>query len=160
MKRIQLRSIVVFVAFTVLALTAACIHKSQGKVTPKERAAVYNTSFAQINNTIEQGAEAAANSGVITAGQAAPIIAFTGRVAELHKQITLILGQATTTQANIDSIATLLDQIKAAGDQAIASGALGIKNPRSQQKFTDDLNALYSAADAILAALKQSKGGV
>jgi len=77
----------------------------------------------------------------------------------LIKQITAILGQSVVTQANIDSIAALLDKIKAEGDAAIASGALGIKNPRSQQSFVADLNSLYVLADTVLDAIKAVKAG-
>lgn len=144
----------------VLALaTVGCIHKASGPVTAKERAATYNAILAQTDNTIESGAEAASASGVITVAQAKPIIAFTAQVATLHKQVTTILGQATVTTADRASIAVLLDQIKTAGDQAIASGALGIKNPKSQETFKSDLDALYSAADAIVSALQQVQTG-
>lgn len=146
----------------VLAIALAssgCLHKTGGAVTPKERAATYNAVLAQTNDTIESGAEAAAASGVITAAQAKPIIQFASQVATLHKQITVILGQATVTTADLASIAVLLDQIKAAGDQAIASGALGIKNPKSQLTFKQNLDGLYAAADAVVSALQQVQTG-
>jgi len=139
--------------------TVGCIHKTSGAVTPRERAVTFNAAFAQTNDAIEQGAELAVTTGLLTAMKAKPIIAFTEHVAELHKQITAILGQSVVTQANIDSIAVLLDKIKAEGDAAIASGALGIKNPRSQQSFVADLNSLYALADTVLDAIKQVKGG-
>lgn len=153
MKKTLLLPIVLAIA------TVGCIHKASGPVTPKERAATYNAVLAQTNDTIEQGAEAASASGVITAAQAKPIIQFASQVATLHKQVTVILGQATVTTADLASISVLLDQIKSAGDQAIASGALGIKNPKSMETFKADLDALYSAADAILSALQQIQTG-
>jgi len=139
--------------------TVGCIHRASGTVTPKERATTYNAAFAQANDAIEQGAELAVTTGVLTSANAKPIIAFTEHVAELHKQITAILGQSVVTQANIDSIAALLDKIKAEGDAAIASGALGVKNPRSQQTFKMDLDNIYSLADTVLATIKEVKAG-
>ena len=138
-----------------LAFSSACIHKASGPVSAKERAATFNAVFAETDSTIEQGAEAAASSGLLTNAQAQPIIAFTGQAASLHKQVTAILGQATITAGDLASIQALLLEIKAQGDAAIASGAMGVKNPKSQAKFSDDLNSLYSAADAIISAIQQ-----
>jgi hypothetical protein len=144
---------------TVVILAAACIHKAGGTVTAKEKAVTYNAVLAETNNTLEKGAEAAAASKLLPVTQAKTIIELTGRVAELHKQVTNILEQGVITDASIASIKALLDQIKTEGDLAIASGALGVKNPNSQNTFTQDLDSLYSAADAILSALSQAKVG-
>jgi len=143
----------------ILLVTAACIHKQTGTVTPKEKAATFNAVFAETNNTIEQGAEAAVRSGLLTPEQGAPVIAFTGQAATVHLQITAILAQSTITTKDIASIQALLDQIKKSGDQAIASGAIGIKNPKTQNTFAKDFDSLYAAADAILSALQQLQAG-
>ena len=97
-----------------LALTlTACLHKSGGtKVTAWERVHTYNAVFAETNQSVEQGAEAAVNSGLWPAVQAAPLIGWTGQVASLHQQVTAVLQKGTATDADIASIRSLLQQIK------------------------------------------------
>lgn len=136
-----------------LLLTAACIHKQTGPVTPWERVHTYNSSFALANGTLEQGLEAAVNSKLMTPQQAAPLIGWTGQVAQLHMQVTAILGQGSATTTNVAAVKALVDQIKASA-LALPPSALGIKNPNSQQLFQADVTSITALADAILASLQ------
>ena len=143
--------------FLLLLLTAACIHKSGGAVTPWERVTTYNAALAQANNTLEQGAEAISTSGLATPAQVAPLIGTTGTVATIHLQVTAILQQGTATAANIASIKALIDQMNAS-ISAIPVTTLGIKNPKSQQSFAADLKSISTMADAVLASLEAIHG--
>ncbi len=137
-----------------LLVSTACMHKAGGgAITPWERITTYNATLAQANNTVEQGVEAAVTSGVLSAQNAQPIIAWTGQVATLHQQITAILATGQSTTANVAAVQALVDQMKASLD-AIPPGALGIKNPKSQQTFKADADSIFSLADAVLTNLK------
>jgi len=136
-----------------LTLTAACIHKTGGAVTPWERVHTYNASLAETNNAIEKGAEIAVSTDLLQPAQAAPVIGWTGQVATLHLQVTAILQQGQATTANIAGVRSLIDQIKAS-IATLPPAALGIKNPKSQQTFEQDVQAIGTLADGILAALE------
>lgn len=153
----RLKALLLPLVFTLA--TVGCIHKTGGAVTPKERAVTYNAAFAQSTDNFEQGVELAVTTGALTTAQARPIIVFLGHEKDLHKQVTAILGQATITSADLTSIGNLLDEIKKEGDAAIASGALGIKNPKSQATFKQDLDGIYALADVLLSSIQQLKGG-
>jgi hypothetical protein len=141
------------VLILLLTFATACIHKSSGAVTPWERVTTYNAMLAEANNTLEQGAEAVATSGLATAAQVRPIIQATGQTAMLHIQVTALLKQGSATQANFASVQTLVDQIKAS-IAAIPPATLGIKNPKSQQNFSADVSTLGTLADAVLSSLQ------
>ena len=142
-----------FVLIVLLAFATACIHKSSGTVTPWERVTTYNATLAEANNTLEQGAEAVATSGLATAAQVRPIIQATGQTAMLHMQITALLKQGSVTQANFAAAKGLVDQIKAS-IAAIPPATLGIKNPKSHQNFAADVSTLGTLADAVLSSLQ------
>lgn len=145
------RSRSIAVVTLALVFTAACIHKTGGAVTPWERLTTYNAALAEANSTVEQGAEAVFSSNLATQAQVSPIINASGQVGVLHLQVTAILQQGTLTQANVVSIKALVDTIKGA-IAAMPPTALGIKNPKSQQAFSADLNQIGTLADAILAS--------
>jgi len=136
-----------------LLLTTACIHKTGGTVTPWEKVTTYNAALAQANNTLEQGAESVASSGLATPAQVAPIISVSGQVATLHLQVTAIIQQAQTTTVSLASVQALVDQIKAS-IQSIPPTSLGLKNPKTQQAFSQDVSSLSTLADAILTSLQ------
>lgn len=154
MKIIAQRLSIAFVLF----LTVACIHKTGGTVTPWERVHTYNAALADSNSALEQGAEAAVSSNLLQPAQAAPIINMTGQVALLHQQITAILASGTASAANVASVKAVVDQIKASL-QALPASALGIKNPKSQQTFQQDVSGIGTLADAILSALEAVTAG-
>lgn len=152
MRRTQKVTIQVVVALALLT-TIGCIHKTTGSVTPWERVHTYNASFAEANNAFEQGMEAVVSSGLVSANQAAPLIAWSGQVATLHQQITAILQQGSATTGNLAAVQALVAQIKNSA-QALPPSALGIKNPKSQQTFQQDVASIGSLADAILSSLQ------
>jgi len=45
----------------------------------------------------------------------------------------------------------LLNEIKNQGTALIQSGGLGVKNPKSQQMFTQDLQGVVNLAEVVLA---------
>jgi len=136
-----------------LVLTVGCIHKS-GTVSPMERATTDNALFAQVDNSVEQGAEAVVTSGLVSAETMKPVIAWTGQIASIHEQITAILAKGTVLSAgDYTTIQSLLAQIQTSGTALINSGALGVKNPKSQQTIAADIQALLNLASAILSDL-------
>ena len=139
-----------------LTLSTACIHKSTGNVTPMERLTTDNALLAQINNTVEQGAEAVQSTGQLTVAQVTPVIAWTQQVAKAHLQITAIISKGSSvTVSDYTSIQGLIDQVEISGDTLIKSGVLGIKNPKSQQTISDDMAAIITLAKTVLSEVQQ-----
>jgi len=145
-------------AVLLLLATVACIHKTGGTVTPMERVTTDNALFAQINNSVEQGAEAVAASGLLTPQQVAPVIAWTGQVAQAHQQITAIMAKGDISAADLVSVQALVAQIQQSGLALVNSGTIGIKNPKSQQTISADVTAVTNLAETILAELTQIRG--
>jgi len=144
-----------FVVAITICFTSGCIHKNGSGVTPWERVATYNAVFAQSNDAIEQGTEAAAASGVLSVQQAYPVIAFTGQVALAHQQITAILAKgANVSASDFGTVDALLQTIAVSGQQLVASGAIGVKNPKTQQTIAQDVTALVSLAQTLLSTLQ------
>jgi hypothetical protein len=142
-----------------LALSAACIHKTGGAVTPWEKVHTYNAALAEANNAVEKGAEAVVTSGFASPKEMAPIINWTGQVAMLHQQITSILAQGQATQANIASVKALVDVVKSSMT-SLPPSSLGLKNPKSAQLFQNDVANIGTLADSVLAALQAVTGPV
>lgn len=151
MRKFFVRSGTIFV----LCLTTACIHKPAGStpVTPWERVSTDNAILAQGNNSLERGAEAVVSSHLLTPAQAKPVIEFTGQIAAVHQQITAILEKGILVSGSADAAAldSLLAQIRTAGGILVNSGALGIKNPNTQQTFSQDVQLLVNLAQSVLA---------
>ncbi|MGH9501668.1 MAG: hypothetical protein ACRD20_02325 [Terriglobales bacterium] len=149
--------------FLILALTTACIHKTGStSITPWERVTTDNALFAQMNNSIEQGTEAVVFSGLLTPAEGAPVIGFTAQVAAIHQQITALLGNGPNLSAgNLGTIRTLIAQVESSGTVLVNSGALGIKNPKSQQSIATDIQSLTRLASDLLTDIQaaQSAGG-
>lgn len=136
-----------------LALCVGCIHKAT-PVTPWERATTDNALFAQIDNSVEQGAESVVSSGLVSAQTMAPVIGWTGQVATAHQQITAILAKGSSlSAADYTTIQALLSQIQASGNALVNSGSLSIKNPKSQQTISADITALITLGNALLSDL-------
>lgn len=144
------------IALLLVVGTAACIHKSSGAATPWEKVTAYNATFAQVNQTVEQGAEQLSSANVLSKDKAAAVIAYTYRVASAHQQVTSILGKGTAaTAADFATLTVLLQQIQTAGQVLIASGDLGIKNPKTQQTVAQDLQAVIDVAQLIINLIPQ-----
>jgi len=135
-------------------ISGGCIHKASGPITPVERVTTDNAVFAQLNNSIEQGAEAVSVSGLLKPAQVAPVIAFTGQAATVHEQITAVLNKGTSVSAaDYASVQALVAQIQSSAATLVSSGALGIKNPKSQQTISADIQSLSNLASLILSEL-------
>jgi hypothetical protein len=146
-------------AIVLMTLCVACIHKQGGPVSPWERANVNLAALAQVNNDVAKGIIAAQQAGTITAQQAAPILNFQEAVAKDHMALENIFAtgaeQAASQSAKIQA---LLEEIKAQGTALIQSGGLGLKNPRSQQSFTQDLQGIVNLAEVALADYQRAEG--
>lgn len=146
-------------AIILLLVSAACIHKASGPVTPMERVATDNAVFAQLNNSIEQGSEAVAASGFITPQQVAPVVAWTGRVAQIHQQLTAILQKGSTVSAaDYTTIQALIGQVQASANALVETGQLNIRNPKTQQTLAADITAVSNLAQALLTEIAAIKG--
>jgi hypothetical protein len=141
------------------AFTAACIHKTGGPVSAWERVNVNMAALAQINNDVAKGIIAAQQTGLVTTQQAAPILNYQEIVAKDHAAIENILAagssQSTSRSAEIQA---LLEEIKSQGITLIQSGGLGVKNPKSQQSFTQDLQGIVDLTETVLADFQLAKG--
>lgn len=146
---------------TILLLSMACLHKQGGlSISPWERVMTDNAAFAQLNGDAEQGVELVQASGLLSVEQARPILHFHAQVATAHKQITAILALGPT--ADLSGVNPLLDQIQASAGQLLATGTIGVKNPKTQQSVTADINNIVALAKAIVSDIqlvKSAKGG-
>lgn len=144
----------------VLLATSACIHKTGGKVTPMERATTDNAVLAQMINTVEQGTEAVVTAHVIPAQTAAPVIAWCGNAAAIDQQVTAILAKGSTVSASdMTSLQGLVAQVESSATQLIQTSALQIKNPKSQQTITANIQAAAALAETVLTEVQALQGG-
>lgn len=138
------------IVLTVLC-TTGCIHKAT-PITPWERVMTDNALLAQFVDTAEQGTELAVSSGVLSASTAKPVIRVESRFPDVHKKITAILAQGSG--ADFTTANALLDQFKADMQALIASGEIGIKNPKTQMSISGDLNNIVNLTKAVLADIQ------
>jgi hypothetical protein len=145
--------------FILLSVTIACIHKQSGTVSPWERVNVNMAALAQINDDVAKGVIGVQQAGTISAQQASPILNYQELVAKDHAAIENILS-AGSTQAGTQStqIQALLNEIEKQGTTLIQSGGLGIKNPKSQQTFAQDLQGIVNLASVILTDYQLAEG--
>ena len=142
-----------------MTTTVACIHKQSGTVSPWERVNVNMAALAQINNDVAKGLIAAQQAGVLTAQQAAPILGYQETVAKDHAAIENIFAAGSAKAADqATQIQGLLNEIKNQGTALIQAGNLGIKNPRSQQLFSQDLQGIINLAQVILTDYQLAEG--
>ena len=146
--------VVVFLMGTMLG----CIHKPSGPVTAWERVTTENAVFAQTLDTTTQGVIAAQTSMLITTAQAKPILEFTSQVATIQQQINRILAQAPSS-ASIPVLQSLVAQINTSAQTLVTNGALGIKNPKSQQNIGADIQAIVNSAQVIMTSYAAATGG-
>lgn len=141
------------------AITVACIHKPSGPVSAWERVNVNLAALAQINDDVAKGVIAAQQAGTITVQQTAPILNYQEAVAKDHMALENILA-AGSAQAGSQSaqIQALLNEIKNQGTALIQSGGLGIKNPKSQQTFAQDLQGIVNLAEVVLSDFQTAEG--
>ena len=151
------RSIGLVVILT--AVTIACIHKQSGPVSPWERVNINMAALAQINNDVAKGIIGVQQAGTISVQLAEPILSFQELVAKDHAAIENILSAGSTQAATqATQIQALLNEIKNQGTTLIQSGELGIKNPKSQQTFAQDLQGIVNLAGVILTDYQLAEG--
>src|ERR1700690_4178035 len=119
----------IFALALIMASTVGCIHKTSGPVTPAERIMTDNAILAQFADTAEQGTELAVTSGLMSTATARPIIMFESQFATTHEQITALLNQGLTA-TNLAQVQSLLTSLKSQAAVIVASGNIGIKNPK------------------------------
>jgi hypothetical protein len=141
------------------AVTIACIHKQSGPVSAWERVNVNMAALAQTNNEVAKGVIAAQQAGTITASQAMSILGYQEIVAKDHAAIENILAAGSLQAGNqVVQIQALLNEIENQGTTLIQSGNLGVKNPKSQQTFVQDLQSMVNLGQVILADFDQAEG--
>ena len=116
-------------------------------------------ALAQINDDVAKGVIGIQQGGTISVQQAAPILNYQELVAKDHAAIENILS-AGSTQAGTQAtqIQALLNEIEKQGTALIQSGGLGIKNPKSQQTFAQDLQGIVNLASVILEDFQLAEG--
>jgi hypothetical protein len=148
-----------FLILVLLATTVACIHKQSGPVSAWERVNVNMAALAQINDEVAKGIIAVQQAGAISVQQAAPILGYEETVAKDHMAIENILSAGSTEAGSkAVQIQALLNEIKSQGAALIQSGGLGVKNPQSQQSFTQDLQGIVNLAQIVLADYQLAEG--
>ena len=141
------------------ALSVGCIHKSSGSVSAWERVNVNTAALAQINEDVAKGIIAVQQAGTITVQQAAPLLNYQEAVAKDHTALENIFASGSAQAASQSAqIQSLLNEIKDQGTALIQSGGLGIKNPKSQQTFTQDLQGIVNLAEVVLADYQLAEG--
>ena len=150
--------------FTTLLLTltvlsaSGCIHRqgTNQPVTPFEQVLVWNDALAQTNNHIARGIIEASPS-LIAPEKAIVVLRAQKSVAVIDEQITAVLRQGPdAAKLNAAGLPALLAQLNQSVTSLIDSGAIGIKNPATQQTFDADLRVVASLADNILSGLRQA----
>ena len=96
---------------------------------------------------------------IISPQQAAPILNYQEMVAKDHMVIENIFA-AGSAQASSQAVQIegLLNEIKNQGGALIQAGGLGVKNPKSQQTFAQDLQGIVNLAGIVLADYQLAKG--
>jgi len=141
------------------AISGGCIHKSSGPVSAWERVNVNTAALAQINEDVAKRIIAVQQAGTITVQQAAPLLNYQEAVAKDHTALENIFASGSSQAASQSAqIQALLNEIKDQGTALIQSGGLGIKNPKSQQTFTQDLQGIINLAEVVLADYQLAEG--
>jgi hypothetical protein len=154
---VQRKLKVVPIVLVILA-TLGCIKKASGPVTPWERVTTENAILAQSIDTATQGTIAVQTSGLISAAQAQPVLAFLNQAATVQLQINTILSNPPSA-SNIPQLQAFVSQIGNAAQALVSTGVLGIKNPKSQQTIGADVQAIVSSVNVILSSYQAATGG-
>lgn len=142
-----------------LLLTVGCIHKTSAAITPWERVTTDNAILAQSINTIEQGAEAAVTSGVLSRQAGGQLIGYTGQAATIQLQVNALLATAPNVSASdLNTVSSLVTQLGNSASSLISSGQIGVKNPTSQQLFSADVQAVVNVSTLLISEIQAAKG--
>lgn len=145
-----------------LLVTVACLHKSNNApVTSWEKVSAYNAALADTNQTVQQGVVVLVTNQVLSPAQAKPIMEWCGSAASINSQIASIIGKGSVVSAaDYSTVQALTQQLSDSAKLLIASGALGIKNPKSQQSVSADVDSIVSLAGTILGILQSMQAPV
>lgn len=142
----------------ILLSCVGCLHRaaSTAPVTPYEQALVWNDTLAQTNESIARGIIGLSPS-VIPAEKAGNILRFQRKVAQIDEQLSTILKEGQTyAQLNSTQVKSLLADLSTAAQNMIDSGAVGVKNPSTQNLFDADIANVKSLISNILNGLTAS----
>jgi hypothetical protein len=146
------------VSSCILLATIGCIHRQGANqpVTPYEQVMVWNDALAQVNNHIARGILEVSPS-LVAPEKAAVVLREQKNIAAIDEQLTNLLKQGLdVAKLNSASLQVLLNQLKQSIKNLIDSGAIGIKNPATQQTFDSDIQTVGSLVDNILSGLRQA----
>lgn len=112
-----------------------------------------NAVLAQFIDTAERGTELAVGAGAIAIDEARPAIQFEAQAAEVHKKVTALLAQGHDT-ATLGQVTILLNNLKIQADALVASGEIGVKNPKTQQSITADIDSIGTMVEAVVSDIE------
>lgn len=142
-----------------IPLLTGCIHvrgNPKAPVSPVVKIATYNAILAETNHGIEQGMILGNNAGLLNDAQTAELTSYSFEIAAGDKQLTTIIDSGLAgIQANPEKVKQLLGSIKAAAVAVANSPSLGVKNPKSGVKFTEDAQSISATVDLIVNLLQQ-----
>ncbi|HKW76188.1 MAG TPA: hypothetical protein VJN64_11740 [Terriglobales bacterium] len=133
-----------------------CAHRinSNAPVSPYEKLLVINDQIGQVNKSVAVGITEISPS-LIPIQKAAPILIQQRNIAEVKEQISTILShgpQYATGQAA--QLQELITQLQISAQAMISSGAIGVKDPETQQSFDADIQLIGDLANQLLGGLK------
>lgn len=142
----------------IVLCATGCIHRqgTNQPVTPFEQVLVWNDALAQTNNLIARGMIEASPS-LIAPEKAIVVLRAQKNVAVIDEQITAFLKQGPdAARLNAANLQALLNQLNQSITSLIDSGAIGVKNPATQQTFDADVRVVSTLAGNILSGLHQA----
>lgn len=150
------------VLLLLLVTVTGCLHKTDAlgaklAISPWERVMTHNAMFSQLNNDAIKGTVGVAQSGIITDPQARPILEWEGQVAKDHEMVTAILAKGPDVAANDPALRGFFEQVRTSGMALVTSGGIGVKNPRTQQSLSQDIQAIVNIAEAVLSDIEAVK---
>ncbi len=123
--------------------------------TPFEQALAINATLAVANESLADVVMAAEMQGFIPPATAAEILLVQFRIADLDKQITLILEKGPeAAKGDAAKIQELLGQIEQAAQGLIERGTLGITNPDSRQRAMVQVSTVLVLSQRIVSLLQ------
>lgn len=145
-----------------LLIGTGCLRKTDAfgaklAISPWERVMTHNAMFSQLNNDAIKGTIGVAQSGIITDQQARPILEWEGQVSKDHETVTAILAKGPEVAANDPALRGFFEQVRTSGIELVTSGGIGIKNPRTQQSLSQDIQSIVNIAEALLSDIEAVK---
>lgn len=140
-------------------ISTACARRinSNIPVTPYENAMVLNAQLSTINQAVSLGVQQVVDSSILPYKTGKPIVDATIDIANVDTQITAILQLGPEfSKANAAQLQTLLSKITDSVKSLATSGALGIKNPKTQNEIALDISSIGNLASSILINLRQA----